>query len=194
MRFDQLIAGLCLLSLWARRRWLVVYLEARAWKTRGTLAACHPYLEHTSGFSPLKVALYFYLLQDWKTFPLSLYLRPRPRSPVKATRPSWQRVLQEPFRLWEEVRRQRGDWGEGARKTGFKIDRNLIWSSERLAGNPPDRRWKSKDWLQQGPSNRSKAFTSLLWVPWIHWMQWNKFKEGWLTYHYNQVNKYHETW
>ena len=54
----------------------------------------------------------------------SLYLRPRPRSPVKATRPSWQRVLQEPFRLWEEVRRQRGDWGEGARKTGFKIDRN----------------------------------------------------------------------
>ena len=54
----------------------------------------------------------------------SLYLRPRPRSPVKATRPSWQRVLQEPFRLWEEVRRQGGDWGEGARKTGFKIDRN----------------------------------------------------------------------
>ena len=55
VRFDQLIAGLCLLSLWARRRWLVVYLEARAWKTRGTLAACHPYLEHTSGFHHWKL-------------------------------------------------------------------------------------------------------------------------------------------
>ena len=40
----------------------MVYLEGRAWKTRGTLAACHPYLEHTSGVFTIESCTYFYLL------------------------------------------------------------------------------------------------------------------------------------